>query len=392
MSSIYLDWAATAPPDPEIQGQVQQIAQTIYANPSAAHGPGREAEKRLGDCRRRMADLLGCNPSEVVFTSGATESNNMVLFSLLHKKQDRRILVSGIEHPSIYEPAQTLKRLGFEVTQVAADSTGRIDPERILSALDDRTVLVAVMLVNNETGRVQPIGEIAEAIRDYQKRSGKKILLHSDAVQAFGKIPFDPYRLDVDSAALSAHKIGGPRGAGALFVRGGRMQQFLFSGGGQEYGMRPGTENLPGIFGFVLAAEKALGAMEENLRRAEAAGRTLIEELERLPGVELIPADRPAGGAGDYSPYILNLSIPPIPGEVLVRVLEEEGFIVSTGSACSSKKKDRFRVLENMGIPRRMAFSALRVSTGPGVGSAELSALAGALARRVPELIKATRG
>lgn len=392
MSSIYLDWAATAPPDPEILRQVQQTAKSIYANPSAVHGPGREAEKHLGDCRQRLAALLGCNPCEVAFTSGATESNNMFLFSLLHKKQDRRILISGIEHPSIYEPALSLRRLGFEVAQVAADSTGRIDPGRIISALDERTIAVAVMLVNNETGRVQPIGEIGEALRDYQKRSGKKILLHTDAVQALGKIPFNPHHLGVDSASLSAHKIGGPRGAGALFVRQGRMQQFLFSGGGQEQGMRPGTENLPGIYGFVLAAEKALGRLEDNHSRARAAMETLIGELEGVPDVAVIPALRLSSGAADYSPYIINLSIPPVPGEVLVRVLEEEGFIVSTGSACSSKKKDRFRVLENMGVPRRQASSALRVSTGPGVGSAELKALAGALRRRVPKLLKATPG
>jgi len=392
MTPIYLDWAATAPPDPEIQGHVQRIAQSVYANPSAVHGPGREAEKRLSDCRKRMSDLLGCNPAELVFTSGATESNNMVLFSLLHKKQDRRILISGIEHPSVYEPAQTMKRLGFEVVQIPADSTGRIEPKRILSTLDDRTVAVAVMLVNNETGRIQPIQEIAAAVREYQKRSGKKILLHTDAVQAFGKIPFNPYRLDVDSASLSAHKIGGPRGTGALFVRRGRMQQFLFSGGGQENGMRPGTENLPGICGFVLAAEKAVGAIDENRRRAEAAMDNLIGELEHLPEITLIPAGRSAGGAADYSPYILNLSVPPVPGEVLVRVLEEEGFIVSTGSACSSKKKDRFRVLENMGISRQAAFSALRVSTSPEISSAELAALAAALGRRVPELLKAAPG
>ena len=155
--------------------------------------------------------------------------------------------------------------------------------------------------------------------------------------------------------------------------------------------MRPGTENLPGIYGFVLAAEKAVGALEENRRCAVAAMSSFIGELERLPGVTLIPAARPAAGtAGDYSPYILNISVPPIPGEVLVRVLEEEGLIVSTGSACSSRKKDRFRVLENMGVPRRTAFSALRVSTGPGVGGAELAALAAALDRRIPELLKAS--
>jgi cysteine desulfurase len=267
-----------------------------------------------------------------------------------------------------------------------------IDPERIRCALDERTVAVAVMLVNNETGRIQPIREIASVLRDYQKRSGKKILLHTDAVQAFGKIPFNPHLLGVDSAALSAHKIGGPRGAGALYVRRGRIQQFLFSGGGQEYGMRPGTENLPGIYGFVLAAEKAVDALEKNHRRAEVAMEALMGELEHLPEVAVIPAGRSAAGSGQYSPYILNLSIPPLPGEVLVRVLEEEGFIVSTGSACSSRRKDRHRVLENMGLSRRIAFSALRVSTGPGIGSAELTALAAALRRRVPELLKVSPG
>ena len=392
MSSIYLDWAATAPPDPEIQEQVRRIAQQFYANPSALHSLGREAEKTLSDCRRRMAGLLGCQPGELLFTSGATEANNMILFSQLQKKQDRRILIGGIEHASVYEPAQTLKRLGFQVVEVPADNTGRIDPGRIRAALDERTVAVAVMLVNNETGRIQPIREIAEVIRDYQKQNGKKILLHTDAVQALGKIPFNPRLLDVDSASLSAHKIGGPRGAGALYVRQGRIQRFLFSGGGQEYGMRPGTENLPGIYGFLLAAEKAVGAIEENHLQAHTAMQTLLGELERLSEVSVIPAGRSAAGSGEYSPYILNISIPPLPGEVLVRVLEEEGFIVSTGSACSSRKKDRFRVLENMGVSRREAFSALRVSTGPGVGSAELSALAAAIRRRVAELMKAIPG
>ena len=368
MSSIYLDWAATAPPDPDIQQQVQESAQRFFANPSAVHGPGREAEQLLNDCRRRLAVLLGCAPEELVFTSGGTESNNMVLFSLLGKKRDRRILISGIEHPSVYQPVQRLKRLGFEVVQVPADTTGTIDAKRVLSALDEHTVLVAVM------------------------RSGKILLLHTDAVQAFGKIPFEPRLLSVDSASLSAHKLGGPRGVGALFLRGGRDQQFLYSGGGQEHGQRPGTENLPGIYGFVLAAEKAIEQMENNLRAAQEAMQTLIGELSGLDQVILIPDSRRLWKEADFSPYILNLSIPPLPGEVLVRVLEEEGFILSTGSACSSKKTERSRVLENMGISREHALSALRVSIGPGVGGQELQGLAAALKHRIPGLMKIASG
>jgi cysteine desulfurase len=392
MSSIYLDWAATAPPDADIQEKMKQVSQTVFANPSAVHGAGREAEKLLTDCRKRMAALLACDTGEVVFTSGGTESNNMVLFSLLHKKRDRRILVSGIEHDSVYQPAQTLKQLGFEVSMIPADPPGRIDPNRVLSALDEHTILVAVMLVNNETGAVQPLKDISDAVREFEKKVGKKILLHTDAVQAFGKIPFELYRLGVDSAALSAHKIGGPRGVGALFVRSGRIQNFLYSGGGQEHGMRPGTENLPGIRGFVLAAEKAVRRREENHRRAEAAMGSLIKELEDTPEALLTTGSRSDRAGIDFSPYILNLSIPPLPGEVLVRVMEEEGFTLSTGSACSSRKKDRFRVLENMGVSRQVAYSALRVSIGPGIGKAQLEALAAALKRRIPELIRTGAG
>jgi cysteine desulfurase len=196
----------------------------------------------------------------------------------------------------------------------------------------------------------------------------------------------------VDSAALSAHKIGGPRGVGALYVRAGRIQEFLYSGGGQESGLRPGTENLPGIYGFVLAAEKTCLRVVENHRRAEAAMRSFLEELRSLPEVILTNGERLEQGGGCFSPYILNFSVPPLPGEMLVRVCEEEGFLVSTGSACSSKKKDRFRVLENMGVSQEIAFSALRLSIGPGVTGPQLKRLAAALKRRIPELMKIPAG
>jgi cysteine desulfurase len=391
MSSIYLDWAATAPPLPEIYARMQQTAQTLYANPSSIHAAGGEAENFLGRCRQHLAECLSCDPEELIFTSGATESNNMVLFSLLQKKRDRRILISGIEHPSVYQPAQTLKRMGFDVVEIAADSTCGIDPKTVLSALDERTVLVAVMLVNNETGRIQPLSEIAAGLRSFQKQNGKKILLHCDAVQAFGKIPLNPGELGVDSLALSAHKIGGPRGVGALYLRRGRVGPFLFSGGGQERELRPGTENLPGIHGFTLAAQRAVADLAENQRRAVLATGSLIRQLRGMPEVVLIPgcrADAPDPAEEQpFSPYILNFAVPPLPGEVLVRVLEEEGFIVSTGSACSSRKKKRIRVLENMGVSRSVASSAIRVSVGGAVNESQLQALADALKRRIPRLL-----
>jgi len=392
MSTLYFDWAATAPPDPEIEKKINDISRQVFANPSSLHRAGRQADRLLGQCRKRLAAVLGCSAEEIVFTSGGTESNNMVLFSQLHRKSRRRIVISGIEHPSLYHPAGTLERFGFEVARVPAKRSGRVDPERLVAAIDENTVLVAIMLVNNETGAIQSVGEVAAALREHERRSGGRIHLHTDAVQAFGKIPFEPQTLGVDSASLSAHKIRGPRGVGALYLRRQANPQFLYSGGGQESGKRPGTENLPGIYGFTLAAEKAARHLEENLEKAQGAMRAFIGKLSRIPGLELTNEGREREGYPAFSPFILNLSFPPLPGEVTVRVLEEEGMIISTGSACSSKNKDRFRVLENMHVPRKTAMSSVRISIGPDTDPGELLRLAEAIGRRIPEQIRVTAG
>ncbi len=388
MEPTYLDWAATAPPDPEIQEQMLRISRQFYANPSAPHNEGRRAGMLLAECRQRLAAVLGCRAREVIFTSGGTESNNMVLFSALHRKRDRKIVLSGIEHASLYQPAGALRRLGFEVKLVPAGRNGRVDPQRLLASVDERTALVAVMLVNNETGAVQPLAEMAAGIEELRRRSGRNIPLHSDAVQALGKIPFQPADLGLDSASFSAHKIGGPRGVGGLYLKEGSCQQFLYSGGEQEGNRRPGTENLPGIFGFVLAAEKAAAHLESNLEAGRRAMQSFIAQLEEIPGAVLNPEGRGQAEAQEFSPYIINVSFPPLPGELVVRVLDEEGFCVSTGSACSSRKKDRFRILEGMGVSRETAFSAVRISIGPAVHDEHLAALAGTLKRLIPELRK----
>jgi cysteine desulfurase len=393
MSWIYLDWAATAPPDPGILEQVREISARVYGNPSAVHAAGREALGVLEDCRRRLAAVLGSSADEVVFTSGGTESNNMVLFTLLHRKSLRRIVASAVEHASVYQPTRTLERLGFQVSLVPAGTDGRVDPQRLLAAVDDHTAMVALMLVNNETGALQPVSEVAAGLTELARRRGRKVHLHCDAVQAFGKVPFLPVSLGVDSASLSGHKLGAPRGVGALFVRSGSGTSggadFLYAGGEQEHGRRPGTENLPGIIGLVIAAEKAARHMEENLGRARQVAQVLLEGALEIPGAVAVPTSRPASGPEAFSPYIVNLSFPPVPGEVLVRALEEEGYLISTGSACSSRKRSRFRVLEGMGLNRALAFSAVRVSIGPGTKQTELQGLVAALRRRVPQLAAA---
>ncbi|MBN1836727.1 MAG: cysteine desulfurase [Spirochaetales bacterium] len=406
MSRVYLDWAATAPPDPEILDSVSATATRCFANPSAIHASAREAAALLEEDRRKLASLLGCLPQEIIFTSGGTESNNMVIFSLLQPgtaavagtplgtppqaaagRSAPRILLSAVEHASVYNPATALRRYGYDVTMVPASPDGRVDPRRVAAGIDEQTRLVALMLVNNETGAVQPVAEVSAALRELRRRSGRTVHLHCDAVQAFGKIPVRPEELEVDSLSISAHKIGGPRGVGALYLRRNARADFLYVGGGQEGARRPGTENLPGIHGLVLSAERACGSMEHNLRQVEALMERLLRGLQEVEGAVLVPTSRPANGR-DYSPYILNVAFPPVPGEVLVRVLEEEGYAISTGSACSSRKKDRFRVHEGMGIDSRVAFSAVRVSLGPSTRPEDIDGLLSAFARRLPELLR----
>jgi cysteine desulfurase len=386
MASTYLDWAATSPPDPEILEQVRQVSLTHFANPSSMHAAGREAAGLLARCRERLAGVLGCLPEEVVFTSGGTEANNMALFGLLPRRSGRKLVLSGIEHDSVYLPATRLRELGFEVSFVPAERNGRVQAGRILGAVEEGTAMVALMLVNNETGARQPLAEVAQGLSTIRRRTGRHVLLHCDAVQGFGKLPFQPAALGVDSAALSGHKLGAPRGVGVLYVRRGGGREFLYRGGGQESQMRPGTENLPGIYGLVLAAERAAARLQSALEQTQGVCDALVEALERIPGVVLLPPSRRTEPSEGFSPYILSLAAPPLPGEVLVRALGEGGYLVSTGAACSSGKKDRFRVLEQSGVPPELARCAIRVSLGPATSREEVLGLADALRRKVPEL------
>ncbi len=384
MSSVYLDWAASAPPDPAISRACLAMAAERFANPSSIHGAGREAGRVLEESRLRLAAALDCHPDEVVFTSGGTESNNLVLFSTLRRARARGVVISGIEHASVFEPARVLGELGSPVRVVPAEPTGAVDPLRLAEAVEEQTVLVSLMAVNNETGALQPVAEVARLLR---QRGGRRVHLHCDAVQAFGKVPFRPRELGVDSASLSAHKIGGPRGVGALYLRRGAAIAPLYCGGGQERGFRPGTENLPAIHAFSLAAGRAQESLPQTLARARGLALPLLEALRSIEGAVLVPAGRsPGQGEQAFSPFILNVSFPPVPGEVIVRIMEEEGFLISTGSACSSRRKNRFRVHEGMGVDREVAFSAVRISIGGGTTSAQLEAAAEALARRVAEL------
>jgi cysteine desulfurase len=359
----YFDWAATAVPDhPLINNPVSEAA-FPFGNPSSRHTEGRIARDILEDARTRSAAVLGLPAKHIYFTSGGTEANALVLFSLLFKKNGGReaFLYSRAEHPSIRENAKILERLGKNVIPVGVEQDGRVSASGLERALEktDNPSLAAIMGVNNETGAVTDILPLTALLR---KRPGKAVHFHCDMVQGTGKIPSDLGGWDVDSASLSAHKLGGPRGIGLLYLR--KPIQVLYSGGGQEGGIRPGTENVAGAAALADCLERR--ARPEKLRADYAAAASrfkgLIEGLKSFNRCSLIPEDRGAED-GRFSPYILQTAFDGIPGEVMVRALDDAGFAVSTGSACSGDKKER-PVLDAMGVDERKSLFGIRISQG----------------------------
>ena len=395
---IYLDWAASAPPDAAALDEARDVAADLYANPSSPHAAGRRAAERLAGARTRFAATLGVDPSEIVFTSGGTEANSSLLVSLLDRARlggvDRprgRLVTTEIEHASVFEQARSLQGLGISSTVVAPGPDGRIDPQALVDALGDDTVLVSVMLVNNETGAIQDIAAMTRAVREHSQRHGRRILFHTDAVQAMGKVPFSLRELGVDAASFSAHKFGGPRGVGALYLRSGIAPGFLPVGGGQEGGKRPGTENLAGICAMTAAAEARKSRSAEELGAAQEIMAELVDGIRGMRGAWIIPATRKSVDER-YSPFIVLAAFPPLPGEVVVRTMDAKGFCIATGSACSSRKKDRTRVPESMGIAPETALSAVRISIGHATTRSDVDGLLAALAAEVPPLLSISKG
>jgi cysteine desulfurase len=374
----YLDWAATSPPDSHILAEAAKIAADSFGNPSSKHKLGREAKSVLEDARGRLEAVL-CARSPVkkgrlVFTGGGSESDAIPLLAVLRQAMNARrdgsikrlhIVTTEIEHAAVYEEAHLLKALGLDVSFVEPESDGRVDPQKIAAAVEKDTALVAVMAVNNETGAIQSIAEIAKAVAKAAAAFGRKgPRFHVDAVQALGKIPFDPEEAGVSSAAFSAHKIRGPRGMGALWVADASPIESLALGGGQEASLRPGTENIQGAWAFAAAAQAASTSFETRIAHARELEARLMEGIASIPGALALPAGRVAKDPR-YSPFILSIAFPGLSGEVLVRALSDAGVAVSTGSACSSNsKKAGRRVIEAMGVDSPLALSAIRVSTG----------------------------
>jgi cysteine desulfurase len=369
----YFDWAATALPDESAAEE-----NVPFGNPSSLHSEGRAARATLENARERCAAILGVSAKTIYFTSGGTESNAIALHSALLRGSAGRILASTVEHPSVRENCRVLERLGKQTGAVSVEKDGRVTSATLGKALDryPDTRVVALMALNNETGAVMDIGSLARCIR---AREGAPVHIHSDLVQAIGKVPVSLSDWDVDSASISAHKIGGPRGIGLLYLR--KRLETLYAGGGQEHGVRPGTENTAGALALANCLERHAtpAAVLAEYGKASVRCARLINGLLAISGCSLIPADRRVIDER-FSPYIVQAAFRNIPGELMVRALDDAGFAVSTGSACSSSGKER-PVLAAMGIDQRTSLEGIRISQGYATTMEEIECLLEAIQR-----------
>jgi cysteine desulfurase len=366
----YFDWAAAAVPRAVSGGY------SPYGNPSSPHTEGKLAREALEEARSRCAGALGVPVKTIYFTSGGSESNAIVLYSRLLAKHGARILFSAVEHPSVRETCHILERLGKQTGVIPVDSNGRVTEallEKTLEKYQDAR-FAAIMAVNNEVGSVMDMEKLCAILR---RRENPPMHIHCDIVQAAGKIPMDLVRWDIDSAAISAHKLGGPRGIGLLYLR--RPLESIYAGGGQERNIRGGTENTAGALALAECLEfhAAAEAVKTEFEKADFRWNKLIRALKAIDRCSLIPEDRKAGDTR-FSPYILQTAFEDIPGEVLVRALDDMGFAVSTGSACSSASPDR-PVLNAMGIDPQKRLGGIRLSQGWLTTEEDIDALTGAI-------------
>jgi cysteine desulfurase len=375
----YFDWAASAPFEDSIINQTNDSR--LFGNPSSQHGEGKAAKLALEQARARCAAVLNVPPETLFFTSGGTESNSIALFSNLVKKGPGRIISSAAEHSSVREGIETLEKMGKPTGRIAVDSEGRVTPDIFAKTLSkyDSVRFASCMSVNNETGAVTDIASLKDVIR---KQTRAPVHLHCDLVQAIGKIPVDIPGWEIDSASISAHKIGGPRGIGLLYLRRPCASEIFYSGGGQENGVRGGTENTQGAICLASCLEKYAGdeTVKAEYSRAKARWDKLITSLAAFERCTLIPRQRSAPEETDgFSPYILQAAFKNIPGEVMARALDDLGFAVSTGSACSSSSPER-PVLLAMGVEERLRIEGIRISQGYSTTDEEIDLLVDAIA------------
>ena len=381
---IYLDNAATTRVSPQAAETVKNIMCDEFGNPSSMHSKGARAERIVRESAKKIADILKVKEKEIYFTSGGTESNNWALIGVAeaNKRKGNRIITSKIEHASVAAAVDFLSEHGYDVVKIGTDKNGVLNLDELEEAIDDKTILVSVMAVNNEIGTLQPIEEISNII----KKKNPNVIFHSDAIQAFGKMRLNPKRLGVDMLSVSGHKIHAPKGIGFLYISEKIRISPLIYGGGQQNGMRSGTDNVPGIAALAQAAEDAYSNIDEIRDKMYGLRSSLINGLS---GIEDVVINSPENTLS--APHIVNVSFLGIRSEVMLHALEERGIYVSAGSACSSHKRSLSPTLLAIGCDKNRAESALRFSFCDETSEEEIDSAISAISEIVPMLRKYVR-
>lgn len=351
----YLDNSATTRCSEGAAAMVMKVMREDFGNPSSMHTKGVEAEHYIREAKDFFARNLKVDEKEIYFTSGGTESNNLALIgsAMANKRSGNHLITTSVEHASVDNPMKYLEEQGFEVTYLPVDQDGIVSLEALKEALRPETILVSVMYVNNEVGAVQPVDEIAKLVKDYDS----KIIFHVDAIQAYGKYRIWPKKEGIDLLSVSGHKIHGPKGTGILYVNSKLKIHPMILGGGQQKGMRSGTENVPGIAGLAEAAKECYENLDEKIDRLYALKERFVKQIEELDDVKV------NGRTGrDSAPHIVSVSFRDVRSEVLLHALEEKGIYVSAGSACSSNKPAVSHTLKSMGVEKDLLGSTIRFS------------------------------
>lgn len=377
MKRIYLDYAATTPTNPEVLKAMMPYLSDIFGNPSSIHSFGQETRAAVDEAKDKIATLIGASSDEIVFTGGGTEADNFAIKGIAYANEGNgnHIITASIEHHAVVEPCRFLQRRGFEVTYLPVDQYGLVDPQDVKNAIIDKTILISVMHANNEIGTIEPIAEIGRIARE------AGIYFHTDAVQTVGRIPVNVDDLGIDLLAMSAHKLYGPKGVGALYIRKGTKLTPFMNGGEQEQGRRAGTENVPAIVGFGKATEIANQDMDMEGKRLISLRDTLINGL-----ISQIEHIRLNGHPTRRLPNNVNVSVESVEGESMLLNLDLEGVAASSGSACSSGSLEPSYVLLAMGLSHELAHGSLRFSLGRESTEADISRVLVVLPRIIAKL------
>ncbi len=379
---IYLDNSATTKVSPQVAQLIYKIMTEDYGNPSSMHNKGVEAEKYIRQAKETFARILKVSDKEIYFSSGGTESDNLAIIgtALANKRRGKHIITTAIEHPAVLESFDFLEKQGFETTYLPVNQYGQVEPDVLRAALRDDTILVSVMYVNNEIGAIEPVAQCGRIIKEYNK----DIIFHVDGVQAFGKFRIYPYKENIDILTVSSHKIHGPKGVGAVFIKDRTKIHPTAFGGGQQKGMRSGTENVPGIAGMALAAANMYDKFDEDVKRLYELKAYFVEQIEQIDGTVI------NGLTGELSaPHVVSVSFEGIAkSEVLLHALEDKGIYVSSGSACASNKPALSGTLKAIGVRNDLLSATLRFSFSVYTTKEELEYTITALKELLPVLRK----